>query len=139
MSEETATLEVSAEIKSLGDQIANLTLKQARELADYLEAEYEIKAAAGGGMIAMPVGGAGAGGDGGAAPEPTEFDVVLTGFGDKKIGVIKEVRALTGLGLKEAKECVESVPSKVKEGVSKEEAEEVKKKLEDAGASVEIK
>ena len=89
-----------------------------------------------------PAGGAGAGGaggDGGAAEEQTEFDVVLTGFGDKKIGVIKEVRGITGLGLKEAKEVVEGVPSKVKEGVSKEEAEEAKKKLEEAGASVEIK
>ena len=78
-------------------------------------------------------------GDGGAAEEQTEFDVVLTGFGDKKIGVIKEVRGITGLGLKEAKEVVEGVPSKVKEGVSKEEAEEAKKKLEAAGATAELK
>ena len=137
MSDETATIEVSSEIKSIGDQIAELTLKQAKELSDYLENEYDIKAAAGGAVVMA--GPAGADGGGGAPEEPTEFDVVLTGFGDKKIGVIKEVRALTGLGLKEAKEVVESVPSKVKEAVSKEEAEEAKKKLEEAGASVEIK
>lgn len=138
MSEETATIEVSAEIKTLGDQIADLTLKQAKELSDYLDNEYDIKAAAGGAVV-MAAGAGGAGGDAGAAEEQTEFDVVLTGFGDKKIGVIKEVRGITGLGLKEAKEVVEGVPSKVKEGVSKEEAEEAKKKLEEAGASVEIK
>ena len=138
MSEETATIEVSAEIKTLGDRIADLTLKQAKELSDYLDNEYDIKAAAGGAVV-MAAGAGGAGGDGGAAEEQTEFDVVLTGFGDKKIGVIKEVRGITGLGLKEAKEVVEGVPSKVKEGVSKEEAEEAKKKLEEAGASVEIK
>ncbi|MDG2380549.1 MAG: 50S ribosomal protein L7/L12 [Pirellulaceae bacterium] len=137
MSEETATLEVSAEIKTIGDQIADLTLKQAKELSDYLENEYDIKPAAGGAIVAMAPGGAG--GDAGAAAEQTEFDVVLTSFGEKKIGVIKEVRSITGLGLKEAKEVVESVPSKVKEGVSKEDAEEAKKKLEEAGASVEIK
>lgn len=137
MSEETATIEVSAEIKTLGDQIADLTLKQAKELSDYLENEYDIKAAAGGAVVMA--GAAGGGGEAAAAEEQTEFDVVLTGFGDKKIGVIKEVRGITGLGLKEAKEVVEGVPSKVKEGVSKEEAEEAKKKLEEAGASVEIK
>ena len=137
MSDDTATIEVSSEIKSLGDQIAELTLKQAKELSDYLENEYDIKAAAGGAVVMA--GPAGGDGGGGAADEPTEFDVVLTGFGDKKIGVIKEVRAITGLGLKEAKEVVEGVPSKVKEAVSKEEAEEAKKKLEEAGASVEIK
>jgi large subunit ribosomal protein L7/L12 len=136
MSEEAATVEFSAEIKSLGDKIAELSLKQAKELSDYLKEEHGIEPAAGG---AVMVAAAGAGGGEAAAEEKTEFDVVLTGFGDKKIGVIKEVRALTGLGLKEAKDVVEGVPSKVKEGVSKEEAEEAKKKLEDAGASVEIK
>lgn len=139
MSEETATLEVSAEIRSLGDQIAGLTLKQAKELSDYLENEHGIKPAAGGAVMAMPMGGMAGAGDGGAAAEKTEFDVILTGFGDKKIGVIKEIRGITGLGLKEAKDLVEGVPSKVKEGVSKEEAEDAKKKLEEAGASVEIK
>jgi large subunit ribosomal protein L7/L12 len=137
MSEETATLEVSSEIKSLGDQIAGLTLKQAKALSDYLENEYDIKPAAGGAIMAMPKGGGG--GDAAAAVEQTEFDVILTGFGDKKIGVIKEIRSITGLGLKEAKDLVEGVPSKVKEGVSKEDAEAAKKKLEEAGASVEIK
>ena len=137
MSEE-ATLEVSDELKAMGDQIAGLTLKDARDLSEYLKQEHGIEAAAGGVAMAMPVGGAG-GDAGGAAEEQTEFDVVLTNFGDKKIGVIKEVRGITGLGLKEAKEMVEGVPSKVKEGVSKEEAEEAKKKLEDAGATVEVK
>lgn len=137
MSEEAATVEFSSEVKSLGDKIAELTLKQAKELSDYLKEEHGIEPAAGGGvMVAAAAGGA----DGGAAAEEqTEFDVVLTGFGDKKIGVIKEVRSLTGLGLKEAKDLVEGVPSKVKEGVSKDDAEEAKKKLEEAGASVEIK
>ena len=135
MSEDTATVEFSEGTKALGDQIAELTLKQAKELSDYLESAYDIKPAAGGAVMVAPSGDGG----GEAAAEQTEFDVVLTGFGDKKIGVIKEVRGITGLGLKEAKEVVESVPSKVKEGVSKEEAEEAKKKLEDAGASVEIK
>ena len=129
--------EMEDQIKALGDQIAELTLKKAKELSDYLENEYDIKPAAGGAVVMA--GGGGGGDDGGAAAEQTEFDVVLTGFGDKKIGVIKEVRGVTGLGLKEAKELVEGVPSKVKEGVSKDEAEEIKKKLEEAGASVEVK
>ena len=136
--EATATLEVADDLKAIGDQIAGLTLKQAKDLSDYLKGEHGIEAAAGGGvmMAAAP----GGGGDAGAAAaEQTEFDVVMTNFGDKKIGVIKEVRGITGLGLKEAKELVEGVPSKVKEGVSKEEAEEAKKKLEDAGATAEIK
>ena len=138
MSEATATIEVSEAIKSLGDKIAELTLKQAKELSDYLENAYDIKPAAGGAIMDMPMGGAG--GDGGGAAEvQTEFDVVMTSFGANKIGVIKEIRGITGLGLKEAKDMVEGVPSKVKEGVSKEDAESVKKKLEEAGASVEIK
>ena len=137
MSDDTATVEVPEEIKSLGDKIADLTLKQAKALSDYLKDEYEIEPAAGGGvMMAGPMSGA----EGPAAvEEQTEFDVVLTSFGDKKIGVIKEVRAATGLGLKEAKELVEAVPSKVKEGISKEDAEALKAKLEEAGAAVEIK
>ena len=136
MSDDTATVEVPEELKSLGDKIADLTLKQAKALSDYLKDEYEIEPAAGGGvMMAGPMPGVEA-----AADEvQTEFDVILTSFGDKKIGVIKEVRAATGLGLKEAKECVESVPSKVKEGISKEDAEALKAKLEEAGAAVEIK
>ena len=136
MSDETATIEVSDEIKSLGDQIAELTLKKAKELSDYLENKYDIKPAAGGAVV---MSGGGDDGGGEAAEAQTEFDVILTGFGDKKIGVIKEVRGITGLGLKEAKDMVEGVPTKIKEGVSKEDAEEIKKKLEEAGASAEIK
>lgn len=130
--------EFSSDAKKLGDQIVGLTLKQAKELSDYLEEVHGIKAAAGGAvMMAAP-----AAGDGGGAAvkeEKTEFDVVLEGFGDKKIGVIKVVRTITNLGLKEAKDLVEGVPSKVKEGVSKEEAEKIKKELEEAGATVSIK
>ena len=137
MSEEaTATVEVSEEIKGLGDQIAGLTLKQAVELGDYLKDAHGIEAAAGGGVMMAP---AGDGGGAAAAVEQTEFDVVMTDFGAQKIGVIKVVRGITGLGLKEAKDMVEGVPSKIKEGVSKEDAEKVKKELEEAGAVVEIK
>ena len=138
MSEETATLEVSDDLKKLGDQIAELTLKDAKGLSDYLKEEHGIEPAAGGAVMVAGAGAAG-GEDAAAAAAQTEFDLVLTGFGDKKIAVIKEVRAITGLGLKEAKELVEGVPSKVKEGVSKEECEEAQKKLEEAGASCEIK
>ncbi|PQO46467.1 50S ribosomal protein L7/L12 [Blastopirellula marina] len=137
MSEEaTATVEVSEEIKGLGDQIAGLTLKQAVELGDYLKDAHGIEAAAGGGVMMAA---AGDGGGAAAAAEQTEFDVVMTDFGAQKIGVIKVVRGITGLGLKEAKDMVEGVPSKIKEGVSKEDAEKVKKELEEAGAVVEIK
>lgn len=136
---EAATLELPGELKDLGDKIANLTLKDAKSLSDYLDKQYGIKpAAGGGGMMMMPAGGGG----GGGAEAPvvqTEFNVIMTAFGANKIGVIKEVRAITGLGLKEAKDLVEGVPSKVKEGVSKEDAAAVKKKLEEAGATVEIK
>ena len=138
MSDDTATIEVSEDVKTLGDQIAELSLKQAKELSDYLKDAYGIEPASGGAVMMAPGAGGAAGGEE-AAEEKTDFDVVLTGFGDKKIAVIKEVRALTGLGLKEAKDLVEKVPGKVKEGVSKEDAEEAKKKLEEAGASVEIK
>ena len=138
MSEEaTATIEVSDELKSLGDKISELTLKDAKSLSDYLKEAHGIEPAAGGAVV-MAGGGGGGGGEE-AAAEKTEFDLVLTGFGDKKIAVIKEIRAITGLGLKEAKELVEGVPSKVKEGASKDDCEEAKKKLEDAGASAEIK
>jgi len=137
MSDEAATVEVTAELKDLGDKISGLTLREAKDLSDYLKDAYGIEPAAGGAVMMAP--GVGGGDAGAAAEEKTEFDVLLTSFGDKKIGVIKEVRALTGLGLKEAKDVVESVPSKVKEGVSKEDAEGAKVKLEEAGASVEIK
>ena len=137
MSEETATIEVPKEIQSLGDQIADLTLKDAKSLSDYLKEEYGIEPAAGGAVVMAGL--AGTGGEAEAAEEKTDFDVMLTGFGDKKISVIKVVRTHTALGLKEAKDLVEGVPSKVKEGVSKEEAEKVKAELEEAGAAVEIK
>ena len=138
MATDTATREFSAPTKDLGEKIIALTLKQAKELSDYLEEVHGIKPAAGGAvMMAAPSDGGGAGA---AAPaEKTEFDVVLEGFGDKKIGVIKVVRSLTSLGLKEAKDLVEGVPSKVKEGISKEDAEKAKKELEEAGATVSIK
>ena len=137
MATEEVTREFSAAIKELGDKIVELTLKDAKELSDYLKDVHGIEPAAGGAvMMAGPVGG---GEEGAAAEVQTEFDVVLEGFGDKKIGVIKVVRGVTGLGLKEAKELVEGVPSKVKEGISKEDAEKLKAELEEAGATVSIK
>ena len=133
------TREFSSDTKELGDKIVSLTLKAAKELSDYLDEVHGIKPAAGGAVVmAAGVGGGGEGG-GEAAAEQTEFDVVLESFGDNKIGVIKVVRSATGLGLKEAKDLVEGVPSKVKEGVSKEDAEKLKKELEAAGAKVAIK
>jgi large subunit ribosomal protein L7/L12 len=135
----TATLEFTDTTKKLGDQIVGLTLKEAKELSDYLKEVHGIEPAAGGAaMMAGPRGG-GEGGGAAAAAEKTEFDVVLEGFGDKKIGVIKVVRQATGLGLKEAKDLVEGVPSKVKEGLSKADAEKLKAELEEAGATVSIK
>jgi len=125
-------------IMELGDKIANLTLKQAKELSDYLEQAHGIKAAAAGAVMMAPAAAAG-GAAAPAAEEKTAFDVVLENFGAEKIKVIKVVRAATGLGLKEAKELVEGAPSKVKEGISKEEAEKLKKELEEAGAKVSIK
>ena len=133
---DAAVAEYSADTKSMGDKIVGLTLKEAKELSDYLKDEHGIEPATGGGAIMMA-----AGGDGGgeAAAEQTEFDVVLESFGANKIAVIKVVRAATGLGLKEAKDTVESAPSKVKEGVSKEDAEKAKAELEAAGATASIK
>ncbi|MEI7861907.1 MAG: 50S ribosomal protein L7/L12 [Planctomycetota bacterium] len=137
MSTAEATREFTTETKDLGDRIVQLTLKAAKELSDYLDEVHGIKPAAGGAvMMAAP--GAGAGG-GEPAAEKTEFDVILENFGDNKIGVIKVVRAATGLGLKEAKDLVEAVPAKVKEGISKADAEKLKKELEDAKAKVTIK
>jgi large subunit ribosomal protein L7/L12 len=129
----------AADIKDLGDKIAALKVSQAVELGDYLEEVHKIKPAGGGVMIAP-----GAGGGGGAAPaekpaEKTEFTVVLESFGADKIKVIKVVREITGLGLKEAKDVVEGAPKPIKENVSKEEAEKVKKQLEDVGAKVSLK
>ena len=129
----------SGPVKDLGDKIVTLSLMQAKELADYLKEVYGIEPAAGGAvMMAGPVAAAG-GAPAEAEPEKSTFDVILTGFGDKKIQVIKEVRALTGLGLKEAKDLVDGVPKPVKEGISKDDAEAAKKQLEAAGATIEIK
>ncbi|MEE2567761.1 50S ribosomal protein L7/L12 [Hyphobacterium marinum] len=124
-----------ADVAKLADELLGLTILEAKELNDILE-EKGIKVAA-----PVAVAGAAAGGDAGgaAAEEKDEFDVVLASAGDKKINVIKEVRAITGLGLKEAKDLVEAAPKAVKEGVAKGEAEEMKKKLEEAGATVELK
>ncbi len=122
-----------ADIKKLAESIVGLTLLEAKELQDLLKDEYGIEPAAGGAVMVA------GGGGGEAEAEKDEFDVILTGAGDKKINVIKEVRTITGLGLKEAKDLVEGAPKAVKEGVAKAEAEELKKKLEAAGASVELK
>ena len=125
----------SSDIKKLGDKIVGLTLMQAQELGDYLKTEYSIEPAAGG---AVMVAGPAAQGQAEEKEEKTTFDVILKEFGDKKIQVIKEVRALTGLGLKEAKYLVDNVPKPVKEGLNKEDAESAQKTLEAAGAVVEI-
>lgn len=117
--------------------ISNMSVLELSEMVKELEEKFGVSAAAAA-VAAVPAAGGAAGGEA-AAEEKTEFDVILTSFGDKKINVIKEVRGITGLGLKEAKEFVESCPKAVKEGVSTEEAEEIKKKLEEAGASAEIK
>ena len=126
-----------ADITKLVDQLSELTVLEAADLAKALEEKWGVSAAA-----AVAVAGPAAGGAGGGAPAEeakSEFDVILTGDGGKKINVIKEVRAITGLGLTEAKTLVESAPKAVKEGVSKDEAEKVKKQLEEAGATVELK
>ena len=123
-----------ADLAKLVDNLSELTVPEAAELSKMLEEKWGVSAAA-------PVAAVAAGGGevAAAAEEKTEFDVILASVGDKKINVIKEVRAITGLGLKEAKDLVESAPKAVKEGASKDEAEEMKKKLEDVGASVELK
>lgn len=127
-----------ADLKKLAEEIVGLTLLEAQELKTILKDEYGIEPAAGGAvMMAGPAGGGDAGGDSGE--EQTEFDVILKAAGGQKIAVIKEVRGITGLGLKEAKELVEAGGKAVKEGVSKEEAEDIKGKLEAAGAEVELK
>jgi large subunit ribosomal protein L7/L12 len=128
-----------SDIQKIAEEISGLTLLEARDLVKALEEKLGIKAAMPMAMAAMPMAGAGAGAEAAAAEEKTEFDVVLTGFGDKKIQVIKVVRELTGLGLKEAKDLVEGVPKPVKEGVSKDEAATMKKKLEEAGGTAEVK
>ncbi|MEO0384257.1 MAG: 50S ribosomal protein L7/L12 [Pseudomonadota bacterium] len=125
-----------ANLEQLVDDLSNLTVLEAAELSKMLEEKWGVSAAA---PVAVAAAGGAAGGGAEAAEEKDEFDVVLTSAGDKKINVIKEVRAITGLGLKEAKDLVEGAPKPVKEGVAKAEAEELKKKLEEAGASVDLK
>ncbi len=134
--EETKTID--ARITKIGDQIAGLTLKEAVDLADYMKEAYSIEPAAGGGAVMMAAPGAGAGAEA-AQEEQTEFDVVLESFGEKKIHVIKATREATGLGLKEAKALVDSAPKALKEKISKEEAEALKTKMEEVGATVSIK
>ena len=124
-----------ADIAKIAEDLSNLTVLEAAELATMLEEKWGVSAAAAPMAMAMPTGGDASG----AADEKTEFDVVLTAAGSSKINVIKEVRTITGLGLKEAKDLVEGAPKAVKEGASKEEAEQIKTKLEEAGATVEIK
>jgi len=125
----------NSEIKKLGDKIISLTLMQAKELGDYLKDEYGIEPAAGGAVV---MAGPAAQGQAEIKEEKTSFNVVLKAFGDKKIQVIKEVRAITGLGLKEAKDLVEGAPKPVKEGLSKADADSAKAKLEAVGAVVEL-
>ena len=124
-----------ADVKKLAEELVKLTILEAKELNDILKDEYGIEPAA----AAVVAGPAGGGDGGGAAAAKTDFDVVMTSFGGNKISVIKEVRGITGLGLKEAKELVESAPKAVKEGVPEAEANEIKEKLEAAGATVELK
>jgi large subunit ribosomal protein L7/L12 len=136
MSAEAAT-EFDDKTRELGDRIVGLTLLEARKVVDYLKQVHGIEPAGGGVVMAAAVGGGGGAAE--APAEKTEFDVVLTAFGENKIGVIKVVRAVTGLGLKEAKDLVEGVPKSLKEGVSKEDAEKLKAEIVAAGGTVEIK
>ncbi|NKB49513.1 MAG: 50S ribosomal protein L7/L12 [Alphaproteobacteria bacterium] len=125
-----------ADLEKIVDDLSSLTVIEAAELSTLLEEKWGVSAAA---PVAMAAAAPAAGGDAGGAEEQTEFDVILASFGEKKINVIKEVRALTGLGLKEAKDLVEGAPKAIKEGVAKDEADEIKAKLEEAGATVEVK
>jgi len=124
-----------ADLEKLSEDLSALTVLEAADLSKLLEEKWGVSAAA---PVAVAGAAPAAGGDGAAAEEKTDYDVILTAFGDKKINVIKEVRGVTGLGLKEAKDLVEGAPKPVKEGVNKDEAEEIKKKLEEAGATVEL-
>lgn len=123
-----------ADIKELGDQLVNLTVKEVNELADYLKEEHGIEPAAAAAVVAGPA----AGGEAGGGEEKTEFDVILKAPGGSKLAVVKLVKELTGLGLKEAKELVDNAPKPLKEGVAKDEAEALKAQLEEAGAEVEV-
>jgi large subunit ribosomal protein L7/L12 len=126
-----------ADLEKLADELSNLTVMEAADLSKLLEEKWGVTAAAPVAVAAAP--GAASGDAGGDAEEKDEFDIILASIGEKKINVIKEVRTITGLGLKEAKELVEGAPKPVKEGAKKDEAEEIKKKLEEAGATVELK
>src|SRR5688572_11199622 len=137
LAESAVMTEVADDIKQLGDKIVGLTLKQAVDLAGYLKDTYNIEPAAGGAVMMAPAGGGGAAAE--AEAPKAAFDVVLKSAGDKKIQVIKVVRAATGLGLKEAKDLVEGAPKVVKENLPKEEAEKLKKELEEQGGVVELK
>jgi len=128
-----------ADIQKIAEEISSLTLLEARDLVKVLEEKLGIKAAAPVAGAAVAASGVGAKAEAAPAEEKTEFDVILTGFGDKKIQVIKVVRELTGLGLKEAKDLVEGIPKPIKEGVSKEEVATIKKKIEETGGTVEIR
>jgi large subunit ribosomal protein L7/L12 len=136
MSAEAAT-EFDSQTKELGDKIVGLTLLQAKQVVDYLKEVHGIEPAGGGAVMMMGGGGGGAAAE--AAVEQTEFTVVLTGFGENKIAVIKVVRAVTGLGLKEAKDLVEGAPKPLKEGISKEDAEKLKAEVVAAGGTCDIK
>ena len=127
---------MAANLEQIADDLSNLTVLEAAELSKMLEEKWGVSAAA---PVAVAAAGGGADAGAAAAEDKDEFDVILAGAGDKKINVIKEVRAITGLGLKEAKDLVEGAPQPVKEGVSKDEADEIKGKLEEAGAAVEVK
>lgn len=133
---DTATLEFSTKAKKLGDEIAELNLKEAKEVSDYLKHAYGIEPASGGAVVM-------AAGAGGAAPaaaaEKTEFDVVLTGFGDKKLEVVKVVKNITGASLMDAKKMVEGVPATLKQAASKEEGQKIKADIEAVGGTVELK
>jgi len=126
-----------ADIKALGDQLVSLTVKEVSELANYLKDEYKIEPAAA--AVAMVAGGGAAGGGAAAAEEKTSFDVILKSGGANKLAVVKLVKELTGLGLKEAKDLVDGAPKPLKGGVSKEDANNLKQQLTEAGAEVEIK
>jgi len=125
-----------ADIEALAEQLVDLTIKEANELANHLEEEYDIKPASAG--VAVAAGDGGGGGEGGGEEEQSVFDVVLTGISGNKIQVIKEVRSITGMGLKEAKSLVDEAPNPIKEGLPRDEADELKAQLEEAGAEIEL-
>jgi len=134
MSEDTTTVELEPELEELAGKLDGLTLLQASQLVKFLEDKWGVSAAA---PVAVAAAGPAGGGEA-AAEEKTAFDVILESAGDKRVQVIKEVRAITGLGLKEAKELVDAAPKAIKEGVSKEDAEEIKTKIEGAGGTVKV-